>query len=526
MKPTEPLISPAALRRLAPALLLMAALLLLFRDTAQAMVTIWIRSDTFAHAFLVPPIVVWLVWRRRETLATLTPRAEPWVLLPIAAVCALWLLGELSGVNAATQFALVALLVLSVPALFGRQVAWALCFPLVFLFFAVPLGEFMVPFMMEWTADFAVAAVRLSGIPVYREGLQFVIPSGSWSVVEACSGVRYLIASFMVGTLFAYLNFQSVRRRVVFMVASLLVPIVANWMRAYLIVMIGHLSGNKLAAGVDHIIYGWVFFGLVIGAMFMIGARFAEPDAATPVRAAGGTPPTAAAPAATWWVGATMALLLLGTQGLFSRIEAASDSSLPVLALPATLGPGWVADSQPLSDWTPAFMNASATAGRSYRKGDARAAVWIGYYRNQGYERKLVTSSNGLTELVPGAAWAQVAAGSQRVSMAAGTVDLRTAELRGSSHPGELSAQRLRVWQVYWIGGQFFAGDARARVQVALNRLLGRGDDSAVLLLYAPIESSTDIPAADKLLEDLVREQLPALEAGLELTRRTHGAAP
>lgn len=63
--------SPLQMRRMAPGLLLMAAVLLLFRDTAVAMVTIWNRSETFAHAFLVPPIVLWLVWRRRETLATL-----------------------------------------------------------------------------------------------------------------------------------------------------------------------------------------------------------------------------------------------------------------------------------------------------------------------------------------------------------------------------------------------------------------------------------------------------------------------
>ena len=240
-----PLPSSAQWQRLAPGLLLLAAVLLLFRETAVAMVTIWERSETFAHAFLVPPIVLWLVWRRRATLAVLAPRPAPWVLLPMAAVALLWLLAELASVNAATQFALVAMLVLTVPLVFGLEVAKALTFPLMFSFFAVPVGEFMVPNMMEWTASFTVAALQFTGVPVLREGLQFVIPTGNWSVVEACSGVRYLIASFMVGTLFAYLNYQSTKRRVIFMAVSLLVPIVANWFRAYLIVMLGHMSGNK-----------------------------------------------------------------------------------------------------------------------------------------------------------------------------------------------------------------------------------------------------------------------------------------
>ena len=47
------------------------ALLLVFRDTAMAMVTIWIRSETFAHAFVVPPISLWLIWRQRQLLAGL-----------------------------------------------------------------------------------------------------------------------------------------------------------------------------------------------------------------------------------------------------------------------------------------------------------------------------------------------------------------------------------------------------------------------------------------------------------------------
>ncbi|MFY9513327.1 MAG: archaeosortase/exosortase family protein, partial [Rubrivivax sp.] len=67
-------------RRALPAMLLViVAVLLLYRSSFVAMVGIWSRSDTFAHAFLVPPIVLWLVWRRREALALLTPRAQPWV---------------------------------------------------------------------------------------------------------------------------------------------------------------------------------------------------------------------------------------------------------------------------------------------------------------------------------------------------------------------------------------------------------------------------------------------------------------
>ena len=64
--PAELNIGASPWRRALPALLLLwATLLLLYRDTAVAMVQIWMRSDTFAHAFLVPPISLWLSWRKR-----------------------------------------------------------------------------------------------------------------------------------------------------------------------------------------------------------------------------------------------------------------------------------------------------------------------------------------------------------------------------------------------------------------------------------------------------------------------------
>ncbi|MFN9747242.1 MAG: archaeosortase/exosortase family protein, partial [Betaproteobacteria bacterium] len=96
---------------------------LLYGDTLVAMAGIWRRSETFAHAWLVPPIVLWLVWRMRGELALLAPRPAPWVLLPMAVVAFGWLLGDLAGINAVTQLAVTALLVLAVPAVLGLAVA-------------------------------------------------------------------------------------------------------------------------------------------------------------------------------------------------------------------------------------------------------------------------------------------------------------------------------------------------------------------------------------------------------------------
>ncbi|MEO6320644.1 MAG: exosortase A [Polaromonas sp.] len=472
-------------RALVALTLLLASILFLYRDTGMAMVTIWARSDTFTHGFLVPPIALWLIWRQRRAIAVQTPRPLLWAMLPVAGAALVWLLGDLVAINAVTQLAFVALLVLAVPAVLGWSVTRLILFPLGFLFFAVPIGEFLLPQLMEWTANFTVRALRLSGVPVYREGLQFVIPSGNWSVVEACSGVRYLIASLTVGTLFAYLNYQSTKRRVLFVLVSILVPVVANWLRAYMIVMLGHFSGNTLAVGVDHLIYGWVFFGIVIMLMFILGARWAEPEkVASPSTLH--PPAQATVTAATLWlVTACFALLVALPQMALSAINQGVGTGLVSLKAPASLAADWRAVDDGASAFKPGFQNPSAEINSSYVSQDRTVGLYLGYYRQQDYSRKLVSSNNVLVASND-RQWAQVASANRELVLEGKPVALRTAELRAPGLSEQPGSSRLVVWRVYWINGSLTSSDYLAKVYSAFYQLTGRGDDSAVIVVYTP----------------------------------------
>ncbi len=471
-----------------------ALLAVLYHGTIAAMVAIWDRSDTFAHAWVVPPISAWLVWRLRADLVPLQPGPAPhwlWGLLPLGL---LWLMGELAAANAATQFAVMGMFVLLVPALLGTEVARRIAFPLGFMFFAVPFGDFLTPWLMDRTADFTVLAVRASGIPVFREGLDFVIPSGSWSVVQACSGIRYLMASVMVGTLFAYLNYRSYARRWVFVGVAIVTPLVANWLRAYMIVMLGHLSGNTLAVGVDHLIYGWVFFGVIMLAMFMVGARWSEPDAAQePAPAVVAAGYVALLPR--WSAVSVVTVLLLALpQVLRTHADDGGAHGEPELAVPSLSGWSWRAE--PLSSWRPAFSNAAATLHGRYEpeQGGGAIGVFIGYYRDQRPGRQLVTSVNGVVNNELDHEWSRTASARAVLDTDAGALDWRVAELRGQAlsqvSGGGSLAPRLRVWQIYWIDGRPFTSDWQAKLYGAWRKLQGHGDDAAVLLVYADKEGA------------------------------------
>lgn len=496
---------------------LMLLVALVYRDTAVAMVTIWMRSETYTHAFVVPPIVAWLIWRRRTDLLPLQPRPAPWMLLPLAGLACLWWLGHLVTVAAAMQLALVAMLVCCVPIVLGWQVSWVLLFPLAFAFFAVPIGEFLTPMLMHWTVEVLVAGLRLSGIPVYQEGQQLVIPSGRWAVIEACSGIRYLMATFMVGSLFAYLNYSSARKRLVFVAVSVVLPVVANWVRAYIIVMLGHISNNEIATGVDHLVYGWVFFGIVILGLFFIGARWADRAVPADVGAQATAGPWQALPA--WQplaVTAAAALLMLWPTWMDDNNHADLAASRPKLVLPAALG-DWRGEAMPDGGWTPHVPTATMQQARRYHQADRVVGVHLAYYRGQVGDVKLVSSANHFLDprdhhwVLLSHGTVQAAAGA--VPAAWRQVEMLAAE-QGGQPPG--ARQRLTVWRLYWVGGHLAQGDIHAKLLQAWLALRGQPDDGASIHLVSYLP---DTAQAQAQLSDFVRENFGMLADALVQTR-------
>lgn len=506
-------------------MLLWVVVLVSYWPTASGMATIWWRSDTYAHGLVVPPAALWLAWRKRAQLATFVPMPSLWGLLGMTASALLWLAGDLVAVNAVTQFAFMALVVSAVPTVLGWRVTRALMFPLLYLFLAVPVGDFMLPHLMEWTADFTVAALRLSGIPVYREGLQFIIPSGSWSVVEACSGIRYLVASFTVGCLFAYINYQSLRKRLLFVGVAILVPLLANWMRAYLIVMLGHWSGNTLATGVDHLVYGWVFFGIVITIMFMIGARWADRESVPPFVASTSVSNVVVIGSArsAWCV--ALALLAVGLPHVMNWQLQARVQNGAVQWQPLVPQASWQL-TQPPAEWTPAFEGANAQSHTGWvNAAGERVGLLLSFYRGQNYERKLVSSTNVLVRSQD-KAWSQVSGDAVATQLEGEPLTVQRAVLREQGTVLHAESTRLLVWQFFWVDGRVTASPAKAKLWGAWQKFKGQGDDGAIVVIYAPVPVGADQEAGQRMaevaLQTFLRDQGSAILAALRATQSRH----
>lgn len=437
--------------------------------TASEIFSIWWRSETFAHGLIVLPVFAWLIWTKRDQIGGLKPRPVLWMLLPVAGAGFLWLLGQLVSVSAAAHAGLVLMIVFGMIGAIGWQLARLLMFPLAFLLFGIPIGDFLLPVLMKFTAEFTVFAVRASGVPVYQEGLQFVVPNGRWSVVEACSGIRYLIASLMVGSLYAYINYASAKKRALFMLVAILVPIFANWLRAYIIVMLGYLSGNELATGVDHLVYGWVFFGVVIMLMFWIGQRWSDP------------PATAQAPAASLSGASVDRLRLLPIAAciavfslLGTRLEVPVTTFDLDYALPAA-AQGWVEGDDGAVSYRPHYVGSRGAEVKVYRDASGgEVLLFSALFAEQTEGREMITWGNGLVEP------------EEKAINVIPEPDTLTSIGKVRAARLITSAERLAVVEWYYAGGQTSSRDWEVKLRLAVQRLLGQGDSSLVFVLATP----------------------------------------
>ena len=254
--------------------LAVAGLLALTWGDWSEMARQWWDASTYNHILLVPPILAWLVRMRWPELAKLAPRTWWPGLAWLGVGLFAWLAGTMAGINLVSQLGAVLLLQAAVAVLLGPRVVAGLLFPLAYMLFLVPFGDEIVPALQAITAEMAVALTHASGVPAQIDGVFIDTPAGLFEVAEACSGVKFLVAMVALGALVAHLCFASWKRRAVFMAAAVLVPVLANGVRAWGTIYIAQSQGIEFAAGFDHIVYGWIFFALVMAMVLGASWRF------------------------------------------------------------------------------------------------------------------------------------------------------------------------------------------------------------------------------------------------------------
>ncbi|MGN6357066.1 MAG: exosortase A [Novosphingobium sp.] len=461
------------------------ALIALFHADWAAMARQWWDSSTYTHILVVPAIVAWLVGTRARQLALLQPLSWWPGLAAFAGAALLWLLGTLAGFSLASQAGAVAMPVAAGITFLGPKASTALAFPMAYLVFLVPFGDELVPALQMTTAKLTIALVGISGIPASIDGVFIETPAGLFEVAEACSGVKFLIAMVAFGVLVANVCFTSWLRRGAFLALAVALPILANGVRAWGTIFLAQYVGAERATGIDHLIYGWIFFAVVMGSSLAIAWRFFDRGAADPMidaeaiersallgRLERGAMSERTASAAI----AALAVLVMVWAIAADRLRA----SLPrAIALPEV--PGWRrVPYAPAVPWEPRASGAEHRLLGRYRDARGRQVdVFFALYALQDEGREAGGFGEGA--LRPGSGWAWLSPGTP-------VADAKTDRLLGAGRHIRLAATTYRTGEVVT------GSNLRLKLANIADRLALRARPTILLIL-----SSEDPDAAASL---------------------------
>ena len=464
--------------------LIAAVILLLFRHDVADLTHIWWTSTTFGHCLFIGPVIAWLVWQRRVHLAQLSPQAWAPGLALVAAGGIVWLIGDAASTALLRQAGLVAMLNGAVVTLLGPKVARGLLFPLAYTAFLVPFGEELEAPLQQVTVALVMPLLHLTGVPASVDGVLIHAGPYWFEVAEACSGSKFVLAMVAFGVLVANLCFTGWRRRALFLLACVVIPVLANAVRAWGTIYAAQIVGVARATGVDHVIFGWVFFGLVMAVTIALAWRWfdrAPDDAAFDPATLQGEARRSVSPL-------LAAALTLALAAAFPAWSAAANTpaALPLhLDLPEITG--W--HRAPLSvaaAWQPYHPGADHTLFGRYVDAAGNAVdIGVAVYARQQEGAELISFGTG--PLRQEDRWVRVA---DLPAIAGGRA------MRITAPDGHGGAVERVVASWYQVGDMPANSPIAVKLRTAQARLLGGANRAMAVHLSAEIQSGRDAAGA------------------------------
>jgi len=295
-----------------------------------------------------------------------------------------------------------------------------------------------------------------------------------------------------------------------FIAASAIIPVIANGFRAYIIVMISHLSDARLAHGVDHFIYGWVFFGIVMFLLFWVGSYWRE-STEEPQRnvgvSRGGISPYS--PGKLLSVSA-LAVALTPLWSLYaSHLDSKAFTSRSVALKYPQGAAGWTASSAEITGWRPRYIGADGSFFQVYTKAGKSVALYVGYYRRQQQDAELINSQN-IMVVQKHPVWSNVGAEVREDRVGQHLQTIRESRLRSR-------VQRLLVWDWFRVDEDRFVNPLYGKLLLAGRRIVGGSGEGAAIIATVPYQE--DVETGREVLREFLKDMSPAIDESLAKAR-------
>jgi exosortase D (VPLPA-CTERM-specific) len=485
------------------------------REAVDYLVYLWGARPEFSHGPLLPLLAIWLVWRKRGLLADL-PREGGLAGVCLVALGALVIvLGDRSALMSIVHYGLVVMICGLVVAWLGTRAVPHIWLPLLLLFLAIPLPNFILnnlsSQMQLMSSQLGVGLIRLFGVSVTLDGNVIDLGEFKLEVAAACDGLRYLFPLITLSFVMAYFYRAPLWKRAVVFASSIPLSILMNGLRVGSIGLLVERFGIGMAEGFFHEFQGWLMFMFSAGILLLeivflsrLGGTFSSwrsqfgLDASVPLR--GAPMSTGLTPA----VGCAAALVIaVAVFGMLAPVRVDAAPSRPDFTMLPMKEGGWngrrgrlddlYLEALKLDDYLLADFNA---AGRS------PVNLYVAYYKSQ----RKGESVHSPRSCIPGGGWRIDDIAARGIELAGDT---------GTLAVNRVVIERGNVKQVvyYWFEqrGRVLTSEYQVKWFIFWDSLTRNRTDGAMLRLTVPVLAGQTEADADRTLEEFARTMVPVL---------------
>jgi exosortase len=196
---------------------------------------IWQRSDEYSSGLLVPFLAAYVLWSRRERFACCVIKPTLWGLLLFVAAKFMKFFGLFFMYSSLERLSIVVSIAGLLLLLFGWSCFRKAFSTLLFLCLMLPLPasvhqSLLMP-LQSWSTSSAVFCLEMMGYDVVRMGNIIDMNGTTVAVIEACNGLRMIIAFFVIGGFIALLSRRSRWERLVVFISCVPIALVCNTIR-------------------------------------------------------------------------------------------------------------------------------------------------------------------------------------------------------------------------------------------------------------------------------------------------------
>lgn len=251
-----------------------AALLISMWPSVSGILSRWTKIDeSYSHGYLLLALSLWLCYQSWQKVQPRASLHTMW-LLPFIVGLGLYATGDLLLIQALRELMVVPLIMLALLVLWGWRQMLPFLIPIGIVFLAIPVWDYGAYTLQEITVVVNDVLLGLLGIQFHIEGVYVYLTGiGAFEVAHGCSGLRYLLVSIVLTSVYGHLNYRLWKTRSLLIALGIGFALITNWVRVFVIIYVGYATNMKSSLIENHEFFGWILFAVTLVPLMLIARR-------------------------------------------------------------------------------------------------------------------------------------------------------------------------------------------------------------------------------------------------------------